>query len=67
MIVNSFLGKPKSLEWYLEDFISDMKALYNEGISIKGKTIAIRIRSFICDTPARAFVKSITFLSYRSK
>lgn len=51
------VGKPPCLESFLRQFIDELKDLLQNGIIINGFQINIRIRGFICDTPARAFIK----------
>lgn len=52
------VGKPKNIDIYLEDFVMEMKQLLNEGIRLSSnKSITVKIRCFICDSPARAFIK----------
>ncbi|XP_065676298.1 uncharacterized protein LOC136092306 [Hydra vulgaris] len=48
-------GKPTSLDEYLHDFILEMKDLQSNGY----KQLLVTIKAFICDAPARAFVKCI--------
>lgn len=52
-------GKPKNLNAYLEDFINEMETLLREGIYLQnsGRRFTIKIRCFICDSPARAYIK----------
>lgn len=53
-------GKPKNLDAYLEDFIIDVTNLLEKGISLQqqpDKPIIVKIRCFICDSPARAYIK----------
>lgn len=52
-------GKPKKLNEFLEDFVNDMKKLLEDGLQIQpsNKNIKIKIRCFICDSPARAYIK----------
>lgn len=53
------VGKPKNLDIYLEDFVVEMKQLLNDGIQLTSKIITVKIRCFICDSPARAFIKGM--------
>ncbi|RVE41155.1 hypothetical protein evm_010229 [Chilo suppressalis] len=55
------IGKPKSLEKYLEKFVTEMKYLLDNGIYLSNcnKTVTIRIRCFVCDSPARAYIKGV--------
>lgn len=55
-------GKPASLTEFLEDFVREAKQAMTDGIVIKctdasRKHVIIKIRSFICDSPARAYIK----------
>lgn len=52
-------SKPNPLNEYLMDFIEELKTLLEEGISVTNKKYKIVIHSFICDAPARAFIKCI--------
>lgn len=57
-------GKPKILNEFLEDFVNEMKILLEEGLVVERleKTIKIKIRCFICDSPARAYIKGKSIL-----
>ncbi|XP_053663609.1 uncharacterized protein LOC128712760 [Anopheles marshallii] len=59
MIVAIFCGstKPLSTEEYLRPFVTELKDLMENGIIIADKLIQIRVRAFIADSPARAFIK----------
>lgn len=50
-------GKPTNCNDYLKPFVEEMNILLDDGISINGCKIQIAIRCFICDSPARAFIK----------
>ncbi|RVE41953.1 hypothetical protein evm_013393 [Chilo suppressalis] len=56
-------GKPKILSQYLEDFVAETESLLENGIHIvregKENIVNVRIRCFICDSPARAFIKGV--------
>lgn len=49
--------KPTDLNEYLKRFVDEMNHLLENGTLINNHRITIRIRCFICDTPARAFLK----------
>lgn len=51
--------KPYNLEQYLGEFIKEMNELLLNGIIIDGQKLDVHIHCFICDTPARAFVKCV--------
>lgn len=61
IIAGIFYGhnKPKKVEQYLQPFVDEM-LIINDGILINGQKLTVRIRSIICDAPARAFVKGDT-------
>nr|XP_015840165.1 PREDICTED: uncharacterized protein LOC107399041 [Tribolium castaneum] len=50
-------SKPDPLEKYLEDFIAEVKSLRLKCKSHEGKNYSFDINFFICDAPARAFLK----------
>lgn len=51
-------GKPNVNE-FLRKFVDELKIILNTGIAIKNFVIRIKIKCFICDTPARAFIKGV--------
>ncbi|CAH0546960.1 unnamed protein product [Brassicogethes aeneus] len=51
--------KPKPLNIFLENLIYELKHLLRDGIQFKNKTLKFEINSFICDAPARAFLKCV--------
>lgn len=57
-------GKPKDLNAFLNDFVEEMIQLLDNDLYLEQfeKTIKISIRCFICDSPARAFIKGIYYL-----
>lgn len=52
-------SKPDDLNAYLSKFVKELNELLENGISVNDYHIHISIRSFLCDTPARAFLKGI--------
>lgn len=50
-------GKPKRIEEYLRDFVAETKTLLDNGICINDKKVCVKIKCFVCDSPARAFIK----------
>lgn len=56
-------GKPSDVNKFLQPFVTETMSILQNGVTlnylrgIREKTIFIKIRSFICDSPARAFVK----------
>lgn len=53
-------GKPPSLEEYLRPFLTEMIQLQSEGVEFESKCYSVEIISFVCDAPARQFLKVIT-------
>lgn len=51
--------KPDSIDSFLEDFLQEYKQLSENGLVFEGKRLAVRIVAFICDAPARSFIKCI--------
>ena len=61
-IVAIFYGnsKPNPLDDFLTDFINEAKVWKNDGLDVtSNKTITVSIKCFVCDAPARAFLKSV--------
>lgn len=56
--VYSGFKKPDSFPEYLLQFVDEILEI-QESFVFKNKTIEVRIRAFICDTPARAYVTGI--------
>ena len=57
--IHSGVSKPKSLERYLSDFVEELNNLLKHGIVIHGQTFAVEVMCFVCDRPARSFIKCI--------
>lgn len=53
--------KPAELNAYLDMFVKEMDHLIKNGIRINVSQIEVKIRCFICDTPARCFLKGSKF------
>lgn len=65
MAIGIFFGEshPQNTT-YFNEFIQEMNTIIQNGLIINGKKLSIRTRSFICDSPARAFVKGKNFLRF---
>ena len=50
-------GKPHNLEEFTKEFIQEVNELQLNGISIEGQHFSFYIECFVCDTPARCYVK----------
>lgn len=62
MIIAIWCGskKPSDLNEYLFPFVNELKNLLVSGIDINENHLSIAVRCFICDAPARAFMKGVT-------
>ena len=60
-LVALFCGtsKPDSLTHYLSDFIAELRVLVERGVVVDNRVYHIHIFTFICDAPARAWLKGI--------
>lgn len=52
-------SKPKSLKEYLYDFVQEMKEVLTSGVDFDMNKYNVKLDAFICDAPARAFIKCI--------
>lgn len=62
MVIGLFYGqeKPHKVEQYLKPFVDEINPILENGIIIGEYVIKVHIRSFICDSPARSFLKGIS-------
>lgn len=60
-VVGIFCGprKPSNVSDYLKPFVNDLVDLLSNGLTFVGRVLKVAISSFICDAPARAFIKQI--------
>lgn len=60
-VVGIYYGdaKPASAESFLRPFVNEVTALLKSGIVMNGVCVSIKIDCFVCDAPARAFIKGI--------
>jgi len=52
-------SKPDPLDIYLKDFINELEFLIQGGIEINGKKYKVVLHNFVCDAPARAYLKCV--------
>jgi len=52
-------NKPKNILRYLEKFINEINHLQQSGIIVNNRQFYVSVKAFICDRPARAFLKCI--------
>lgn len=50
-------SKPQNIDYYFEDYVKEAKHLIQNGVTIGQITFRVEIVGFLCDTPARSFVK----------
>ena len=50
-------SKPLRVKDFLFDFVNEAASLTNNGLTIAGKHYSFVIIGFVCDTPARSFIK----------
>ena len=50
-------SKPGNVNEFLDDFVGEMKSLYQNGLQVGGRTVSVKVKCFICDAPARAYLK----------
>lgn len=57
-VIAIWCGEGKAvLNEYLAPFVTELNDLLLTGITINNYKITIKIKAFICDTPARAYIK----------
>ena len=55
--VSGGTSNPTSVEFYMTDFIQEVNNLQSSGILHNGRHIDFSLGAFICDAPARVFIK----------
>uniref|UniRef100_A0A6B0VGQ9 Uncharacterized protein n=1 Tax=Ixodes ricinus TaxID=34613 RepID=A0A6B0VGQ9_IXORI len=57
-LVGAFAGhsKPMSSNDFLVTFVEELQALLSQGVTVNGSLVQVKVRSIICDAPARAFI-----------
>lgn len=67
MIIGLFYGKkkPAKIEEFLKPFVDDIEPILRDGLTINGHKLSVKIRTFICDSPARAFIKGVYKYVYK--
>ncbi|XP_053667908.1 uncharacterized protein LOC128718296 [Anopheles marshallii] len=61
MILGIYCGmaKPNNVEGFLRPLVTEINHILVQGILINDTLLDIRLRTFIADTPARAFIKGV--------
>lgn len=59
--VGVFYGveKDMSVHDFLCDFVKDYNECRTSGFSCRGRTFKVKVLAFVCDAPARAFIKNV--------
>ena len=59
LLVALFYGKskPVTVDDFLEDFLEEFSVLKENGVTYENKTFTVAISAFVCDAPARAYLK----------
>ena len=52
-------SKPASVDDYLKLFLQELNAILQNGIHINDANVKVRVHSFVCDAPARQYVKKV--------
>jgi hypothetical protein len=60
-VVGIYCGKekPGSAAEFMADFVKEASELLKDGITVDNVTTVVKIHCFVCDAPARAYVKGI--------
>ena len=58
-VVGLYSGPTKPPVTFLNDFVSELKRLQTHGISVQSNKVKVNILNFVCDAPARAFIKCV--------
>lgn len=52
------IGKPP-LDQYFSQFVQELNHIMTNGIMVNNSNVAVKLSCFVCDTPARCFVKGV--------
>lgn len=58
MVISIWCGRGKPiLNEFLHPFVSELNDIISNGMNINNNQLKVTIRGFVCDSPARAFLK----------
>lgn len=59
MVIGIYCGKGKTtdLSTFFSRFVEEMRQILSDGVHINSHRITVRIRCFVCDSPARSYIK----------
>ncbi|XP_055687362.1 uncharacterized protein LOC129792384 [Lutzomyia longipalpis] len=65
-VISVYCGnaKPEDLNEFLLPFVNDLNEILTNGITINSNILQIHIHSFICDSPARSFIKGCVYFNH---
>ena len=52
-------SKPKSVDEFMNQFVQEVLALTVDGLELSGRLFRVTIHSFVCDAPARQYLKKV--------
>ncbi|KAH9636258.1 hypothetical protein HF086_009454, partial [Spodoptera exigua] len=52
-------GKPQDLGEFLSPLVAEFNTILKQGIKIGDYTIGVTLKCFVCDSPARSFIKGV--------
>ena len=52
-------SKPKSVDEFMDQFVQEVLGLTVDGIELNGTLFRVSIHSFVCDAPARQYLKKV--------
>lgn len=56
-VIAIYCGRPSPLDIFLEDFVNELFQLLHEGFLFENRLYTVKVHSFICNAPARAYIK----------
>lgn len=58
MVAAIYYGENKPpLKEYLNEFVKELKEMLLHGVIVNNQKVTVRVNCFVCDTPARSFIK----------
>lgn len=60
--IYSGYGKPKTVQNFLNPLVTELEKILRKGLVVQKVKFSVSIRYFICDSPARAFIKGKTLM-----
>ena len=54
-------NKPNPVDVYIQEFLLELSDVTANGTVVNGQQVDVSLHSFICDAPARAFLKKVKY------